>query len=163
MNHYDMVARQGRLTILDKEDYYSKYGPKIDLTPYMSNFNDTRWTIDNYAKIEYQEDSAVIVSPSLRVRFAVDMLVWEKGYLKSTAIPDAIVADLKQGLRINGPDGDDTINLTPYILTEQIEIGLNKQTVTIGETDMYIESEHMFAITVTFKPEQLSILGRRTE
>ncbi len=163
MNHYDMVASQGKLTILDKEDYYSEYGPKIDLTPYMSHINDTRWTIDNTVKIAYQEDSAVIANPSLKVRLAVDMLVWKNGHFEYTATPDALVADLQHGLRINGPDGDDTINLTPYILTENIELGLNKRTVSIGNTDMYIESEHMFAVTVTFKPEQLSIFGRRTE
>ncbi len=163
MNRYDMVASQGKLTILDKEDYYSEYGPKIDLTPYMLHINDTRWTIDNSVKIAYQEDSAVIANPSLKVRLAVDMLVWKNGHFEYTATPDALVADLQHGLRINGPDGDDTINLTPYVQTENIEFGLNKRTISIGNRNMFIESEHMFIVMVTFRPQKLTVLGRRTE
>ena len=163
MNHYDTVASQGKLTILDKEDYDSDNGPRLDLTPYMAHVNDTKWTIDNSVKIDYLEDSAEIANPSLKVRLAVDMLVWRNGHFEYTATPDALVADLQHGLRIDGPDGDDTINLTPYIQTENIELGLNKRTLSIGNRDMFIESEHMFILMVTFRPQKLTVIGRRNE
>lgn len=163
MNHYDMVASQGKLTILDKEDYDSDDGPKLDLTPYMAHVNDTKWTIDNNVKIDYLEDSAEIAEPSLRVRFAVDMLVWKNDHFGYTISPGGLLANLKHGLTIEGPAGDDYINLTPYVQTEDIELGLNKRTISIGNRDMFIESEHMFIIMVTFRPQKLTVLGRRTE
>lgn len=163
MNHYDMVASQGRLTILDKEDYNSDDGPKLDLTPYIAHVNDTKWTIDNSVKIDYLDDSAEIAEPSLRVRLAVDMLVWKNDHFGYTVSPGGILADLKHGLTIEGPGGDDYINLSPYVQTEDIALGLNKRTISIGNRDMFIESEHMFIVIVTFRPQKLTVLGRRTE
>lgn len=163
MNHYDMVASQGKLTILDKEDYDSDNGPKLDLTPYMAHVNDTKWTIDNSVRIDYLEDSAEIANPSLKVRLAVDMLVWKNNHFGYTITPGGLLADLKHGLSIEGPGGDDYINLAPYVQTESIELGLNKRTLSIGNRDMFIESEHMFILIVTFKPQKLTVLGRRNE
>ena len=163
MRHYDMIASQGRLTILDKEDYDSDDGPKIDLTPYMSHINDTTWTIDNDVKIDYSDNSAEMTNPSLKVRLAVDMLVWKNDHFGYTVSPGGILADLKHGLTIEGPGGDEYINLSPYILTEQIELGFNRRNISLGNTNMYIESEHMFAITVTFRPQKLTVLGTRDE
>lgn len=163
MNHYDMVASQGKLTILDKEDYDSDDGPRLDLTPYMAHVNDTKWTIDNSVKIDYLEDSAEIANPSLRVRLAVDMLVWKNDHFGYTISPGGLLADLKHGLSIEGPGGDDYINLAPYVQTENIELGLNKRTLSIGNRDMFIESEHMFILMVTFRPQKLTVIGRRNE
>lgn len=163
MKHYDMVYSQGRLTILDKEDYDSGDGPKIDLTPYMFHTNGTTWTIDNDVKIDYSDNSVEMTDPSLKVRLAADMLVWKNDHFGYTISPGGILADLKHGLTIEGPGGSDYVNLSPYILPEQIELGLNRQTISFGNRDMFIESEHMFAITVTFRPQKLTVLGTREE
>lgn len=152
---FEMVADTGELTI------YPANGTAVDpikLSPYMDRVN-SDWVINDSGKYTYSPDSVVITSPLLRVSLAVDVLYYIDGDIN---YQNVLSAQLKDGLVINGPDGQ-TVDLTPYTLRENIDIGLNPQTIDLEGRDMYIRSEHMFRISITFTPSQLTVLGRRIE
>lgn len=152
---FEMIADTGELTIYPTNE---TAGNPIKLSPYMDRVN-SDWVINDSGKYTYSPDSVVITRPLLRVNLAVDVLYYIDGDIN---YQNVLSAQLKDGLVINGPDGQ-TVDLTPYTLRENIDIGLNPQTIDLEGRDMYIRSEHMFRITVTFAPSQLTVLGRRIE
>lgn len=154
-DNFEMVANTGELIIYPTND---TVGDPIKLSPYMDRVN-SDWVISDSGKYTYSPDSVVITRPLLRVNLAVDVLFYTDSNIN---YKNVLSAQLKDGLIINGPDIQ-TVDLTPYTLRENIDIGLNPQTIDLEGRDMHIRSEHMFRITVTFAPSQLTILGRRIE
>lgn len=153
---FEMVSKRHELTINPGGDT-----DPISLAPYMETNDSRGWVINNNPKITYTPDSVEIEDPSLRINLAVDMLTYIDGQLNYK--PDTILfADLKGGLRIIGP-GNRNVNLTPYIVRDSISFGFNPQTIDLGERDIYIQSKHMFLITVTFRPHLLTVWGKHTE
>lgn len=152
---FEMVADTGELTI------YPTNGTAVDpikLSPYMDRVN-SDWVIRDSGKYTYSPDSVMITRPLLRVNLAVDVLFYTDSDIN---YKNVLSAQLKDGLVIKGPDIQ-TVDLTPYTLRENLDIGLNPQTIDLEGRDMYIRSEHMFRISTTFAPLQLTILGRRIE
>lgn len=154
-DNFEMVANTGELTIYPTND---TPGDPIKLSPYMDRVN-SDWVISDSGKYTYSPDSVMITRPLLRVNLAVDVLFYTDSDIN---YKNVLSAQLKDGLVIKGPDIQ-TVDLTPYTLRENLDIGLNPQTIDLEGRDMYIRSEHMFRITVTFAPSQLTVLGRRIE
>ena len=154
-DNFEMVANTGELIIYPTND---TAGDPIKLSPYMDRIN-SDWVIRDSGKYTYSPDSVVITRPLLRVNLAVDVLFYTDSNIN---YKNVLSAQLKDGLVINGPDGQ-TVDLTPYTIRENLDIGLNPQTIDLEGRDMYIRSEHMFRISITFAPAQLTVLGRRIE
>lgn len=154
-DNFEMVANTGELTIYPTND---TPGDPIKLSPYMDRVN-SDWVISDSGKYTYSPDSVMITRPLLRVNLAVDVLFYTDSDIN---YKNVLSAQLKDGLVIKGPDIQ-TVDLTPYTLRENLDIGLNPQTIDLEGRDMYIRSEHMFRISTTFAPSQLTILGRRIE
>lgn len=152
---FEMTADKGELIIYPT---YDETVDSIKLTPYMDSVN-ADWVIRNSGKYSYKHGFVEITHPMLKVNLAVDVLYYMEGNINYKNI---LCAQLKEGLLINGPDGQ-IVDLTPYILRENLTIGLNPQTIDLEGRDMYIRSKHMFRITATFVPSKLKILGRQIE
>lgn len=154
-DNFEMIADTGELTIYPTND--TAVDP-IKLSPYMDRVN-SDWVISDSGKYTYSPNSVVITRPLLQVNLAVDVLFYTDSDIN---YKNVLSAQLKDGLVIKGPDIQ-KVDLTPYTLRENLDIGLNPQTIDLEGRDMYIRSKHMFRITVTFAPSQLTVLGRRIE
>ena len=167
---FDMKMSLNQLTI-EPKGQDDKPIP-IDLTPYVGNIAenvnvDLKQPQLNKQNSHYSIDDC---KPTVQVRFAVDTIIGNKSWQDTddkaiiwnyATSGDSITAILTYGLTIlkNKPDKTATtcICLNKYIQYTETKIDVNIDTITDSNGTIHIPREHMFTVTATFKPRELTI------